>query len=129
MEIIYNDPEFMDLFAKFDSTENNNQSYLDNLENVDPKIKLRFLAYLAEVYNLAKVDNIDKKKAIDLFQWHFYYIFINEKTKYAFWNNLIPADSKNTTQKIDMEIQMAYWHKYYLFAKDAEKVMKNQRSV
>lgn len=124
----YNDSEFMELFNVLDKLENN-QTGTDNLRLIDQKIKLRFLAYLSEVYYFSEVANIDKAKALNLFQWHFYYTFINPKTKYLFWENLVVSNGGNIQDAIDTEIQKSYWNKYFLFAKEAEQKMISEGSV
>jgi hypothetical protein len=117
--IFYQTQEFMDLFTMMDQTN-------QGLSSIEPQIKLRFLAYLAEVYTHASLSQIDKKRTISLFQWHFYYAFIDGGTKNLFWKNIINTDKP---EEIEKELNKKYWSNYYSFAKDCEKTLRTNGDI
>jgi hypothetical protein len=112
--IFYQTKEFMDLFTMMD--QNN-----PRLSSIEPEVKLRFLAYLAEVYTHASLSQIDKKRTLSLFQWHFYYVFIDGQTKKLFWGNIANTDKP---EEIEKELNKKYWNSYYAFAKDCEMTLR-----
>lgn len=112
----YDDKDFMKIFSAFEKVENDQGK---GLRDISPEQKLRFLAFLAEVYYFSEVDSIDKAKAKMLFQWHFRYTYINAETKYAFWDNIVSGVNGGDKQaEIDAEINQPYWKKYLEFAKE-----------
>ena len=100
--------EFLDLFNLFDQSltiekKSNkiiyNNDYLKKLTNVPSENKLQYLVLLEEVALYAWSFEIDRKYAVHLFQWHFYFVYNNAETSKAFWNNLGGIE----------EINEAYW--------------------
>ncbi len=125
----YETEEFMKIFIAFEEADAGNDIKIETLKNIAPKEKFKMLAYLAEVYSFSEVATIDKEKAIRLFQWHFYYIYINPATKFAFWHNLVEHNNDlDLKVTIEKEIRKPYWIKYFFFAQEAEKQMREEDS-
>jgi|GEM_PF-3323784 len=99
------------LFELFDRLEDpkseNEKQLLMELETYNLSDKLRFLALLEEVAIYTESFEVDRETAIYLFQWHFKYVFINDKIRKAFWAELGGV----------IEIDKPYWSKSKEFAK------------
>ena len=117
----YENDTFMELFANLDNDQNHHL-----IENTIPSTKLKFLAYLAEVFNTASISQIDEQKSMVLYQWHFYYCFINPKSRNAFWVNILTDDE---FKNIETELSKNYWASYYKFAQKCEKMMLKNGDV
>jgi hypothetical protein len=82
--------EFIELFDLFES-EN-----VEKLSEFSSKIKMKFLVLLEEVALYSKYSEVDKKYAIHVFQWHFYYVYNDPKLSTSFWFNI---GSKSESEK------------------------------
>ncbi|MBP9689302.1 MAG: hypothetical protein KBE91_06805 [Bacteroidia bacterium] len=78
----------MEIFEMMDSIESDEKEYWVGLEKYDRRYKLKYLALLEEVALYINAFEIDSDDAKYLFQWHFYFVFLSEKTTTPFWANL-----------------------------------------
>jgi len=67
---------------------NYNNEYLNQLSETNSEVKFQFLVILEEVALYAKSFEVDRDFAVHLFQFHFYYVYVNPETSAAFWKNL-----------------------------------------
>ena len=101
--LFYYDKDY-DFIKIFVALEEADDGHPEKLKDIKSDEKFRFLAYLAEVVSFAEVDTVDKKKAINLFQWHFHHVFTNPKTYPLFWDDIgKDAERNSDSWKADME--------------------------
>ncbi len=92
----------------------------DEVDKILPEEKMRFLAYLSEIiFFSAKNGTIDNEIAIRLFHWHFYYIYIDPKTKSLFWKDIGGQD----------QLESPSWKHHIEFAKECETFMKEKKII
>ena len=65
-----------------------NNSSLPEIENTSVKTKLVYLALIEEVALYADLDEVDKKQAKYMFQWHFHFVYNDEAIREVFWKNI-----------------------------------------
>ena len=111
--------DFIDLFTMCDEAFLGNgryeETHLSALKKAPAKLKLKYLALLEEVALYASYSEVDKKYAVHLFQWHFYYIFNDATLADAFWFNLGGGDEKTKS----------YWEYQKQFARYCKPVRNN----
>lgn len=95
-----------------DKIEKGAEDKMKELEHYSEEDKFSFLALLDEVAHYAYEGEIADSSAIYKFQWHFHYVFINEKTKEAFWKNIGGKEEFN---------DISSWEKSVKFAKQCNK--------
>ena len=99
---------------------------ITKFNEIEEKYLFTYLAYLEEIVIFAKNSDLEiyklpKKELINLFQFHFYYIYFQEETKKIFWSRIVEnANDEN----IDKEIKSKYWSKQYKFAKKCDSKLK-----
>ncbi len=98
--------ELMDIFGLCDNIVTGDVSKVKELTNFSSNDKLKFLALLEEVALYAEQSEVDNDYAKYLFQWHFKFVFTEEITKNAFWENIGGVG----------EIKENYWEKSRIFA-------------
>ncbi len=79
-----------------------------------------YLAYLEEVAIFVKNDvfefhKINKADVLNLFQYHFYYIYQNDVSKKMFWSKILPIN------EIEKEINQFYWEKQFKLSIEAKQ--------
>lgn len=94
------DNDVFDAFVLMDEIENE-KGDITTLENLSPKIKLKYLAMLEEVMLYVTEIEVDNKIAHYLFQWHFFFVFQSNHTAKAFWKNI----------GTETEMNAEYWSK------------------
>ncbi|MHB8259588.1 MAG: hypothetical protein ACYDCN_05450 [Bacteroidia bacterium] len=122
LQKFFDNDDLLTLFSLF-----NAGNYAD-VQRTPPKIKYKFLALLEEVALYTEKFEVDKQHAIYLFQWHFRFVFTEEKTRKAFWYNLVSnanltEDEINT--KATAEMNAAGWLKQKKLAQECEKRKDN----
>lgn len=100
----------------YQSLEREDIEAFKNITEVDI---YNYLGYLEEVAIFVKNDifefhKISKNEVLDLFQYHFYYVYQNEVTKKMFWSKILPIN------EIDKEINQFYWKKQFNLSIDAK---------
>jgi hypothetical protein len=84
--------DFLEIFSLCDESyidrNSHNEVSLELLKNTSVKTKLQYLALLEEVALYASYSEVDRKYAVHLFQWHFYYIYKDLRISESFWHNL-----------------------------------------
>jgi len=111
-----------ELWRKFYTTDKFTQIY-QALEREDKEAfkeiteadVYQYLGYLEEIAIFIKADffefhKINKKEVLNLFQFHFYYVYQNEVTKKMFWSKILHEN------EIDSEIKQFFWAKQYQFS-------------
>lgn len=118
-----------ELWRKFYTTEKFVNIYkilesenADDFKEISSVDVYNYLAYLEEIAIFAKNNRwefhkINKKEILNLFQFHFYYIYQNEVTKKMFWSKIISFN------EIDKEISQFYWRRQYLLSIDAKQII------
>ncbi len=112
----YSTDEFVEIFDLLDRDD------LENFQKIDSKKLFKYLAFLEEIvifrntrfYHIYKLKD---KSLINLFQFHFYNLYINEnsKVRVEFWKK-INFISKNAQFNLDDELSKYYWKQQYQFA-------------
>ncbi len=102
----------------FQALERNDKEAFKNISESDIYL---YLGYLEEIVifiqtNPFQIHKIHKKEILNLFQFHFFYIYENEETKKIFWSKII-----ENTAEIDTEINQFYWARQRNFAKICAK--------
>lgn len=79
---------------------------LSNQKEIGNADKLYYLAVLDDVAYYVKESEVDKKYAIDKFQWFFYYVYGDENIIDAFWDSIGGRG----------QIELEYWQTSKTFA-------------
>lgn len=84
--------------------------------------RLRFLALLSEVTILINFSREDLKYGIQLFKWHFHYVFNDHKVRKKFWKGFCPESA------IDEEIRI-YWSEYKDLADKCSAYLRDTHQI
>lgn len=97
----------------------------DAFKNISESDIYLYLGYLEEIVlfiktNPFQIHKINQSEVLNLFQFHFYYIYYHEETKKIFWSKII-----DTEAGIEAEINQFYWSKQRTFAQVCAKKIKS----
>jgi len=86
-----------------------------------------YLGYLEDVVifvkqNPLQIHKINQNEVLNLFQFHFYYLYQLEETKLLFWGKILDGKAE-----IDAEIKQFYWKKQLEFSKICAKKIENSK--
>ena len=101
----------------FQALERKDEAALKEISEADIYL---YLGYLEEIVifsktNLFQIHKINKNELLNLFQFHFYYVYQLEDTKQMFWTRIIEKD------EIENEIKQFYWKKQFDFSVECKK--------
>jgi hypothetical protein len=102
----------------FQALERKDKAAFKNISESDIYL---FLGYMEEVVifvktNPLQIHKIDEAEVLNLFQFHFFYIYQLEETKKMFWGKIL-----DKSEDIDSEINQFYWKKQLDFSKACKK--------
>lgn len=102
----------------FQALERKDKEAFKNISESDCYL---YLGYLEEIVIFIKtspfqIHKINQNEVLNLFQFHFYYLYENNETKEMFWSRILDSSSE-----IDEEINQFYWSKQRNFAKTCAK--------
>ena len=105
-ERFFSNEKFVKLFVWMDKMEKG-EDKMDELGKYSEEDKFSFLALMDEVAHYASEGEIGETSAIYKFQWHFRYVFLNEKTQEAFWRNIGGKEEANDKSSWGVSIEFA----------------------
>lgn len=124
----YNTEKFVAIFDALDRDD------LEAFSKIESKDLFMYLAYLEEIVIFRKssfwqIYKIRDENLINLFQYHFYNIYLDENSKcrIQFWNKLLKKDnSSNDVVNIDIEHNKEYWKLQFAFAEICAKAIQKK---
>jgi hypothetical protein len=87
--------ELLELFELCNDGALENDKAIEELQSFSKQVKLKYLALIEEVALYVEQSEVEKKYAINLFQWHFKFAFKEGKVTEAFWKNLGGIEEMN----------------------------------
>ena len=75
-----------------------------------------YLGYLEEIVMFVKtnpfqIHKLNQNDVLNLFQFHFYYLYQNSDTKVLFWSKILDSN-----EEIEVKIKQYYWKKQFDFS-------------
>jgi hypothetical protein len=110
----YTNQKFVEIFEALE-TKDKDKFNVKNKDSISKQDIFLFLGYLEEIAIFCKrkpyqIYKLEEKDLLNLFQFHFYYIYQEEDTRNMFWGTFLNQN------EIENEIHSFYWKKQYRFS-------------